>query len=136
MHTCTLTAILPLTPAAKKAWEKQQRALQKGQSPKEVLSWVWAWSCEVTTTFEILKMKVVEISGLGPLDYAAVLSGKCPIYLFTNASNLSTGAWLGQGPDPDHAFPVAYDSCSLSATEHNYPTHEKELLAIVCTLKL
>lgn len=135
-HTRTLTALLPPTPAAEKAWEKQQRALRKGQSPKDVLSWVWAWSSEATAAFEILKAKVAEISGLRPLDYAAALSGECPIYLFTDASNHGTGAWLGQGPDPDHAFPVAYDSRSLSAAERNYPTHEKELLAIVRALKL
>lgn len=90
----------------------------------------------MTAVFEILKTKVAEISGLRPLDYAAALSGECPIYLFTDASNLGTGAWLGQGPDPDHAFPVAYDSCSSSAAERNYPTHEKELLAIILALKL
>lgn len=108
----------------------------EGPVPKDVLSWVWAWSSEATAAFEILKAKVAEISGLRPLDYAAALSGECPIYLFTDASNHGTGAWLGQGPDPDHAFPVAYDSRSLSAAERNYPTHEKELLAIVRALKL
>jgi RNase H-like domain found in reverse transcriptase len=52
----------------------------------------------------------------------------------TDASNLATGAVLsqdfGQGPQP-----IAFESRKLSAAERNYPTHEKELLAIVHALK-
>lgn len=101
-----------------------------------MLPWVWKWTTEASAAFQILKQKVAAISGLRPLDYAAALSGKAPIYLFTDTSKYGTGAWLGQGPNPEDAYPVAYDSRGLSQAEQNYPTHEKELLAVVHTLKL
>ncbi|ADV21042.1 Hypothetical Protein CGB_C4246C [Cryptococcus gattii WM276] len=64
------------------------------------------------------------------IAHQCVLS-QAPIYLFTDASKYSTGTWLGQGPTPEDAYPMAYDSCGLSPAKQNYPTHEKELLTII-----
>lgn len=83
-----LTALLPPSVAAEKAWIARQHVLSQGQHPKAVLPWVWKWMTEASAAFQILKQKVAAISALRPLDYAAALSGKAPIYLFTDASNM------------------------------------------------
>jgi RNase H-like domain found in reverse transcriptase len=53
------------------------------------------------------------------------------IFLTTDASNTATGAVLSFGPTWKSAHPVAFDSHCLKDAELNYPTHEKELLAIL-----
>jgi hypothetical protein len=55
---------------------------------------------------------------------------KKPFVLTTDASNEAIGAVLSQGPigkDP----PIAYACRTLNNAEKNYPTVEKELLAIM-----
>ena len=52
-------------------------------------------------------------------------------FLTTDASDHATSAVLSFGPTWETARPVAYDSKSLKDAELNYPTHEKELLAIL-----
>jgi transposase InsO family protein len=52
-----------------------------------------------------------------------------------DASDWRTGAALSYGPSLEEARPVAYDSMQLSSAERNYPTHEKELLAVVRALQ-
>ncbi|UOH83364.1 hypothetical protein LQV05_006092 [Cryptococcus neoformans] len=85
--------------------------------------------------------KAYELLGFGtgqrlsPLSHDAVLAGQINLYLFTDASNTGIGAWLGTGPSPDQAQPIAYDSRSLTSAERNYLVHEKELCAIIHTLK-
>jgi hypothetical protein len=49
--------------------------------------------------------------------------------------NCHTGAVLSFGTTWETAHPVAFDSIQLSAAQHNYPVHEKELLAVVCALE-
>ncbi|UOH82509.1 hypothetical protein LQV05_005214 [Cryptococcus neoformans] len=78
---------------------------------------------------------LARITGLSPLSHDAVLAGQINLYLFTDASNTGIGAWLGTGPSPDQAQPIAYDSRSLTSAERNYPVHEKELCAIIHALK-
>ena len=48
-----------------------------------------------------------------------------------DASDRATGAVLSFGPTWETARPVAFDSKTLKDAELNYPTHEKELLAIL-----
>ena len=52
----------------------------------------------------------------------------------TDASDFAIGAVLSQVWD-DGEHPVAYESRKLNATEGNYATHEKELLAVIHALR-
>ena len=52
----------------------------------------------------------------------------------TDASNDTLGATLSQG-EIGRDVPVAFASRTLSTAEQNYPTVEKELLAVVCGCK-
>lgn len=57
-----------------------------------------------------------------------------PFILTTDASNVAIGAVLSQGP-VNSDKPVCYASRTLTKTEQNYSTIEKELLAIVWAVK-
>ena len=64
----------------------------------------------------------------------------CKIFVTTDASDYRSGAVLAFGNTWETARPVAFDSMTfkgaeLNSAELNYPVHEKELLAIVRTLK-
>lgn len=61
--------------------------------------------------------------------------GDNTIFVMTDASERRTGAVLSVGPSWELSQPVAFDSQQLLGPSRRYPTHEKELLAIVCTLK-
>ena len=52
-----------------------------------------------------------------------------------DASDHHMGAILSFGKTWEMACPIAYDSYQPNDAEKNYPTHEKELLAIVKALK-
>jgi len=54
--------------------------------------------------------------------------------LTTDASNDAIGAVLSQGP-VGKDLPIAYASRTLINAEKNYPTIEKELLAVVWSCK-
>ena len=52
----------------------------------------------------------------------------------TDASDYAMGAVLSQmGEDGEH--PVAYESRKMNPAEQNYPTHERELLAVIHALR-
>jgi len=54
-----------------------------------------------------------------------------PIYVVTDASNDAIGSYYGQGKDYRTMPPASFYSQALNSAERNYPTHDKELLAIV-----
>jgi len=58
-----------------------------------------------------------------------------PFRLITDASNFALGAILEQPDLLNLWHPVAYYSKSLQPAEQNYDIHNKELLAIICTLE-
>lgn len=72
----------------------------------------------------IIKQKLCEQIELYQPDY------KKPFELTTDASNFAIGAVLSQGKQP-----IMFISRTLSQTEQNYATNEKELLAIVWALQ-
>ena len=53
-----------------------------------------------------------------------------PIIVETDASNYALGAILSTQTDSGEIHPMAFHSCTFSALELNYDTHDKELLAI------
>jgi len=58
-----------------------------------------------------------------------------PFTLITDASDYATGSILEQEDAFGCSHPVAYFSKSLQPAEHNYEIHDKELLAIIHSLK-
>jgi len=58
-----------------------------------------------------------------------------PFTLITDASDYTTGSILEQEDAFSHSHPVAYFSKSLQPAERNYEIHDKELLAIIHSLK-
>jgi hypothetical protein len=59
-----------------------------------------------------------------------------PFEIQTDGSQTGTGVVLQQRDDNGVTRPVAYMSHKLNAAEQNYPTHDREVLAIVQALKL
>ncbi|MEO1455308.1 MAG: ribonuclease H family protein, partial [Pseudomonadota bacterium] len=57
-----------------------------------------------------------------------------PFILYTDASNVGTGAILTQ-QFQDGLHPVAYASHKFNTTEQNYSTYEQELSAIVLAIR-
>jgi len=55
--------------------------------------------------------------------------------LITDTSDYATGAILEQEDALGRSHPVAYYSKSLQPAERNYEIHDKELLAIIHTLR-
>ena len=55
--------------------------------------------------------------------------------MMTDASDFAMGAVLSQVWD-DGERPIAYESRKMNGAEMNYPTHERELLAIIHALRV
>jgi len=77
--------------------------------------------------FQQVKHLAKNIITLRPIDYQS----RHPIYLFTDASKVGAGPWIGQGPSPEKAHPAAFHSRKFATSQLHYPVHELELLAIV-----
>jgi RNase H-like domain found in reverse transcriptase len=59
-----------------------------------------------------------------------------PFWIEVDSSDFSTGAVLSQQSSKDDKWhPIAFLSKSLSPVERNYKIHDKEMLAIVRSLK-
>jgi hypothetical protein len=58
-----------------------------------------------------------------------------PFTVYTDASDYATSAILEQDNALGRSYPVAFYSKSLQLAEHNYEIHDKELLAIIHTLR-
>ena len=62
--------------------------------------------------FQQIKMLTRSVTTLRPIDYQS----PHPIYLFTDASKVGAGAWIGQGPLPEKALPAAFHSQKFATT--------------------
>ena len=82
------------------------------------------WTEECQMAFEKLKDLCTSTPILAYADY------KKPFQLQTDAVDLSLGAVLYQKDDEGHQRVITYASRSLSHTEHNYPAHKLEFLAL------
>jgi hypothetical protein len=93
---------------------------------KESNPFVWNTECEVA--FKKLKSCLMLPPVLAPVDFSK------PFVVHTDASDSTVGAVLMQQYDKG-LRPLEYYSRKLSEGEVRYPTHDKELLAILHALK-
>ena len=91
------------------------------------------WSKDHQAAFQRIKDIVLGAECLTTIDHDNMDGRK--IFVTCDASDRRTGACLSFGETWETAWPVAWDSVQLLAAERNYPTHEKEMLAIVQALK-
>jgi hypothetical protein len=91
------------------------------------------WDGHHQNAFEAIKALVVSRECLTVIDHTN--PGDNKIFVTCDASDLRTGAVLSWGRTWETARPVAFDSMQLKDVQKNYPVHEKEMLAIVRTLK-
>ncbi|CAI7806240.1 unnamed protein product [Closterium sp. NIES-53] len=89
----------------------------------------FVWGEEAEAAFQELKKFLVSPPVLRIADPSK------PFEVVTDASDFAIGAVLlqdfGNGLQP-----IAYESRKLQAAEHNYPIHDKEMLAIIHAFKL
>lgn len=100
------------------------RLLRGSPAPNAPLAWI----DDCTAAFTAIKTALTTAPTLKPYD------PDLPIRVTTDASDVGTGAVLAQR-HADQWHPVAFASNKLTPAESNYPTHEKELLAIIRALK-
>ncbi len=91
---------------------------------------VWDWRPTHSTAFQQVKDLCTNAKVLKPLDYAS----EEKIFLVTDASEVGTGAFIGQGPDENNIRPAAFHSRKLQPSQQNYSVVMRELLAIVNAL--
>ena len=86
----------------------------------------WKWSTDEQLAFSTLKDLITSAPILTSPDNSR------PFQIEAESSDFATGAVLSQqSKDDDKWHPVAFLSKSLSAVEHNYEIHDKEMLAII-----
>src|SRR6201995_2360799 len=91
----------------------------------------WEWRDIHETSFQHVKKMCKEAKILTPLNY----DSQRRIYLITDASDVGTGAWIGQEDEKGIIRPAMFHSRKFSPTQQNYSTHIKELLAIIDALQ-
>jgi hypothetical protein len=91
------------------------------------------WSEAHELAFESVKKLVLSRECLIVIDHEN--PGNKKIFLTCDASEYDTGAVLSLGESWENAWPVAFDLAPLRGAELNYLVYEKELLAILRSLK-
>ena len=132
-HTTVLHAALAPNSMAEKAYYKAMK-MHKGHLPDGWTGWTWSFGPAEQAAFEAVRCAVSTVPCLTVIDYDAVKAGTQKVFLFTDASNTGTGAWIGVGTSQDSVQPVAYDSRTFNSTQRNYPVHDHELLVIINAL--
>jgi len=89
----------------------------------------WKWSDKQQGAFETLKKAMITEPILQHFD------PEQPITIETDASDYAIGAICSQPDEKGILHPVAYYTRKLKDPERNYDIHDKELLAIVDTLR-
>ena len=93
---------------------------------KKNAKFTWDASCQ--RAFANLKLLLTNSPVLRPPDYSK------PFKLFSDASDLAVGSCLMQEHD-GILYSIAYFSKKLNTAQRNYSTIEKELLAVILSLK-
>jgi hypothetical protein len=91
------------------------------------------WSTHHQTAFGAIKVLVVSRECLTTIDHQNL--GDDKVFVTCDASDWRTSATLSVRTSWELARPVVFDSMQLKGPEKNYPVHEKEMLAIIRTLK-
>lgn len=94
---------------------------------KKNAKWVWDHQCE--EAFQKLKEAITNPPILAMANYDKTM------YLNTDASQLGTGACLGQVDDNGVMLPIAYFSKRFNDNEVNYSVYEKEALAAIWAIE-
>lgn len=89
------------------------------------------WTSEHQAAFDGIKNLVLSSDCLTNIDP----NSDNLVFVTTDASDTRTGAVLSTGPTWEESRPVEFDSEPLNPAERNYPTHEKEMLAIIRALE-
>ncbi|GAA5979969.1 hypothetical protein JCM11641_008249 [Rhodosporidiobolus odoratus] len=89
----------------------------------------WNWSPACQAAFELVKSLVPRT--LSPLNLAALESGEEKLFIFSDASILGCGSWIGQGVTRETARPYRYHSAKFNAAQRNYHTTDQELLGVL-----
>ncbi|GAA5980370.1 hypothetical protein JCM11641_001779 [Rhodosporidiobolus odoratus] len=89
----------------------------------------WNWSPACQAAFELVKSLVPRT--LSPLNLAALDSGEEKLFIFSDASILGCGSWIGQGVTRETAHPYRYHSAKFNAAQRNYHTADQELLGVL-----
>ncbi|KAJ9513536.1 hypothetical protein QJQ45_006147 [Haematococcus lacustris] len=90
----------------------------------------WSWGPEQQEAFERVKAALASNPVVRPPDFSR------PFTVKTDASLYAIGAVLSQRDYNGAEYVVAYESRKLQPAEINYPTHDRELLAVVHALTL
>ncbi|GMF41316.1 unnamed protein product [Phytophthora fragariaefolia] len=85
---------------------------------------VWDWTAECQQTFDAVKQ------GLTEAPILAVANQDRPLHVVCDASDFAIGCALMQHDHEGRYRVVYYQSRQLKSAEHNYPAHDKELLAM------
>jgi len=89
----------------------------------------WEWANKQQEAFETLKKAMITEPILQHFDLEQ------PITIETDASDYVIGAICSQSDKKGSLYPIAYYSRKLKDPERNYDIHDKELPAIVDTLR-
>src|SRR6266498_842904 len=87
------------------------------------------WTVSQQTAFDILKRKLTEEPILAHPDFTKMFK------LYTDASDVGLGAVLIQEDDQGKDRVICYEAKTLLSAEKNYPTTEKECLAIMWAMQ-
>ena len=87
------------------------------------------WGPAAEEAFRNLKEAIASVPNLVPFDFEKETR------VTTDASDVAVGAELSQKDANGKWHPTAFYSAKLTPTEVKYPTHERELLAIIHALK-
>ncbi|GAA5926219.1 hypothetical protein JCM10213_007402 [Rhodosporidiobolus nylandii] len=91
------------------------------------VTWDWSPACEAA--FLLIKSLVPQ--SLSPLDITKLDSGEEKLFIFSDASMLGCGSWVGQGATRETARPHRYHSAKFNSAQRNYTTTDQELLAVL-----
>ena len=105
-------------------WSSKLSGLTKKNVP-------FKWDESHETAFLNIKRLSKEAPICKPIDYTLL----DPVFLVTDASKDSLGGYYGQGKDYKTMTPAGFHSRTFNPAEKNYPTHDKEMLAVVDCMK-